>query len=119
VTRAAYAHDAVVVLDPGGDSRAAGGAITIALCGHWDHDPPCPLSPHHTDASPAGDGTVRLRVLFATDDEERVRWLIAQALSSGRLSGQDGRVTTWTVKSSGAGTVRDDEAYHAARLTAY
>lgn len=118
MTRAAYAHDAVVVLDPGGDSRALGGAITIALCGHWDHEPPCPLSPHHTDATPAGDGTVRLRVLFATDDEERVRSLIGQALSSGRLSGPDGRVTTWTVKSSGAGSVRDDEADHAARLTA-
>lgn len=118
MTRAAYAHDAVVVLDPGGDSRAPGGAITIALCGHWDHEPPCPLSPHHTDTSPAGDGTVRLRVLFATNDEERVRSLIGQALSSGRLTGPDGRVTTWTVKSRGAGSVRDDEADHAARLTA-
>jgi hypothetical protein len=57
-------------------------------------------------------------VLFATNDEERVRSLIGQALSSGRLTGPDGRVTTWTVKSSGAGSVRDDEADHAARLAA-
>jgi hypothetical protein len=76
------------------------------------------LSPHHTDASPAGGGTVRLRVLFATSDEERVRSLIGQALSSGRLTGPDGRVTTWTVKSSSAGSIREDEADHAARLTA-
>jgi hypothetical protein len=118
--RAAYAHDAVVILDPGGDSRAPGGAITVALCGHWDHEPPCPLAPHHTDATPTGDDTRRLRVLFAAEsaDEQRVRELINQALSSGRLTGPDGRVTRWMLKSSGAGNVRPDEADHAARLTA-
>jgi hypothetical protein len=118
MSRTAYAHDAVVILDPGGDSRAPGGAITVALCGHWDHEPPCPLAPHHTDAVPADDGTVRLRVLFATDDEERVRELIGEALSSGRLTGPDGRVTRWMLKSSAAGTIRPEEADHAARLVA-
>jgi len=120
MTRAAYAHDAVVILDSGGDSRAPGGAITVALCGHWDHQPPCPLAPHHTDATPAGDDTVRLRVLFAAEphDEPRVRALIGKALSSGRLTGPDGRVTRWMVKSSSAGSIRADEADHAARLPA-
>jgi hypothetical protein len=117
LSRAAYAHDAVVALDPGGDSRAPGGAITVALCGHWEHEPPCPVAPHHTDAVPDVDGTVRLRVLFATDDEARVRSLIGQALASGRLTGPDGRVTTWTLRSSAAGSVRPDEADHAAQLT--
>jgi len=118
MTRTSYAHDAVVILDVGGDSRAPGGAITVALCGHWDHEPPCPLAPHHTDATPAGDDTLRLRVLFAADpaDEERVRSLITQALSSGRLTGPDGRVTRWMLKSSSAGMVRPDEADHAAML---
>jgi hypothetical protein len=118
VSRTCYAHDAVVILDVGGDSRAPGGAITVALCGHWDHEPPCPLAPHHTDATPAGDDTLRLRVLFAADpaDEERVRSLITQALSSGRLTGPDGRVTRWMLKSSSAGMVRPDEADHAAML---
>jgi len=120
VTRTAYAHEAVVILDSGGDSRAPGGAITVALCGRWDHEPPCPLAPHHTDATLAGDDMVRLRVLFAAepDDEPRVRSLIAEALSSGRLIGPDGRVTRWIVESSGAGSVRPDEADHAARLVA-
>ena len=120
MSRAAYAHDAVVILDSGGDSRAPGGAITVALCGHWDHEPPCPLAPHHTDASPAGDDTFRVRVLFAADpaDEERVRSLITEALSSGRLTGPDGRVTRWMVQSSEAGNIRPDEADHAARLIA-
>ena len=120
MSRVAYAHDAVLILDPGGDSRAPGGAITVALCGHWDHEPPCPLAPHHTDASPGGDDTVRLRVLFAAEpaDEERVRTLIGEALSSGRLTGPDGRVTRWMVQSSAAGSVRPDEADHAAGLIA-
>ena len=120
MTRAAYAHDAVVILDADGDPRAPGGAITVALCGHWDHEPPCPLAPHHTDATPAGDDTLRLRVLFAAEpaDEERVRSLITEALSSGRLTGPDGRITRWMVQSSGASSVRPDEADHAARLVA-
>ena len=120
MSRAAYAHDADVMLDPGGDPRAPGGAITVALCGHWDHQPPCPLAPHHTDATPADDGTLRIRVLFAADpaDEDRVRELIGQALSSGRLTGPDGRVTRWMVKSNGAGSVRPDEVDHAAALVA-
>jgi hypothetical protein len=59
-------------------------------------------------------------VLFAadSDDEERVRSLITRALSSGRLTGPDGRVTRWMVQSSGPGSVRPDEADHAARLIA-
>ena len=119
MTRAAYAHDAVVTLDSGGDFRAPGGAITVALCGHWDHPPPCPLAPHHTDATPTDEDMVRLRVLFAAEpgDEPRVRALIEEALSSGRLTGPDGRVTRWLVKSSGAGDIRPDEADHAATLT--
>jgi hypothetical protein len=120
MSRAAYAHDAVVAIDSGGDPRAPGGAITVALCGHWDHEPPCPLAPHHTDATPGGDDTLRLRVLFAADpaDEELVRSLITEALSSGRLTGPDGRVTRWMVQSSAAGNIRPDEADHAARLVA-
>ena len=118
MTRTAYAHDAVVVLDPGGDSRAPGGAITVALCGHWDHEPPCPLAPHHTDATPADDDMLRLRVLFATEpeNERKVRELITQALSSGRGTGPDGRVTRWMVQTSSASDIGPDESDHAARL---
>lgn len=120
MTRAAYAHDAVVVMGRDADSRAPGGAVTVALCGGWDHDPPCPLAPHHTDATPGDAGTLHLRVLFATEPEHeaRVRSLIGQALSTGRLTGPDGRVSAWTVRSHGAGVVRAAEASHAARLAA-
>lgn len=119
--RSAFAHDAVLVLGPDGDPAAPGGAITVALCGHWEHEPPCPLAPHHTDAGRGADDTVRLRVLFAVEPEreDEVRSLIGQALASGQQAGPDGRVTTWTLRSSSAGSIRPDEEAHADRLVAY
>ena len=36
--RDTFAHDAVLALAPGADERAPGAAITVALCGHWDHE---------------------------------------------------------------------------------
>jgi hypothetical protein len=97
--RRAFTHDAVVTLGPGGDPAAPGAAITVALCGHWDHEPPCPLAPHHTDTERGADGTVRLRVSFDAepDREDEVRSLIGRALASGRQAGPDGSVTTWTL----------------------
>jgi hypothetical protein len=62
--RRPFAHEATLDLAPDGDERAPGGAITVALCGSWSHDPPCPLAPHHTSAERRG-GQVALRVLFA------------------------------------------------------
>jgi hypothetical protein len=108
LSRRAFAHDAVVALTDGGDPNAPGGAITVALCGHWEHEPPCPLAPHHTAATADGD-SVRLRILFAAKavDEQRVRALIEQALAS-----------AWPVHSSSPSPVRPDEADHAARLVA-
>ena len=62
-TREAYVYEAELELAPGVDSRAPGGAVTVALCGHWEHEGPCRW-PHSseidTDASPA-----RLRTVFA------------------------------------------------------
>ena len=119
MAREAYAHAAVVVIQPGGSPNAPGGAVTAALCGHWDHPPPCPLAPHHTTTSGSGE-TITLRVLFATEpaNEQRVRALIGDALSSGRMTGPDGRTTTWRLQSAAPATVRPDEAAHAARLMA-
>jgi hypothetical protein len=115
--RQAFAHDAVVVLEPGGDAQALGAAVTVALCGHWEHEPPCPLASHHTAAEPSG-AEVRLRVLFAGEPavEPEVRRRIQAALEGGRLEGPDGVTTRWALRSAAAGAVRDEEADHAARL---
>ena len=118
MVRHAYAHDAVVVMEPGGSSNAPGGAIATALCGSWDHPPPCPLAPHHVAHRLVGD-ELELRVLFATEaaDEPRVRRLIGEALGSGELTGPDGLVTAWRLKSTAASDIRSSEKGHAENLT--
>jgi hypothetical protein len=116
--RQAYAHDAVVSMDPHGDLRAPGAAITVALCGSLGHEPPCPLAAHHTWAE--RDGTdVRLRVLFAAEpnDSEGVRLNIDRALRGGSFAGPDGVVTAWRLLGSGPSDIAAEERDHAERLT--
>jgi hypothetical protein len=36
-----FVHEATVELADGADPRALGGAITVAQCGHWEHDGAC------------------------------------------------------------------------------
>lgn len=107
-------------MQPGSSPNAAGGAITKALCGGWDHPPPCPLAPHYTTNTSTGE-TVTLRVLFATEpaNEERVRSLIGEALATGQLTGPDGGVATWQLRSATPGDIRADEADLAADLIAH
>jgi len=104
--RQAYAHDAVLIMEPDADIRAAGAAITVALCGHWEHEPPCPLAPHHTAARREGD-RVRLRILFATEPARlpEVRTKIAGALRA------------WEVVEDEPGEITEAERDHAGRLT--
>ncbi|HET9517101.1 MAG TPA: hypothetical protein VFO77_05185 [Actinoplanes sp.] len=116
--RQAFAHEAVLVLEPDADIRAPGAAITVALCGHWDHQPPCPLAAHHTRTERVG-GLVQIRTLFAAepDTEDLVRQRINDALSGGQLLGPDAVVTHWRLRSSGPSEVTAEEADHAERLT--
>src|SRR4051812_921861 len=112
--RTAYAHDAVLTAEPGTDDGAPGAAITVALCGHWEHEPPCPLAAHHCAA--ARDGAqLRLRILFAAEaaDEPEVRRRIDGALAAGRRGD-----SAWTLLRSGPSKVRPEETAHAERLRA-
>jgi hypothetical protein len=117
VTRETYAHDAVLTLDPDGDENAPGGAITVALCGSWTHDPPCPLAPHHTRAHRSGH-EVTLRILFAAepDDEPRVRQLVQDVLSRGWGDTPEGGRTSWLLVEEGPSTLTYEEEAHAQRL---
>ncbi|MFB4316820.1 hypothetical protein [Actinomadura sp. 21ATH] len=114
--RRAFVHEAVVTM-AAGDVRAPGAAVTAALCGHWEHEPPCPLAPHHTAAHRSGD-EVRLRVLFATEPaaEAEVRRRIEAALSQATLTTPDGTVTRWRLRSAHPGAIEQDETGHAERL---
>jgi hypothetical protein len=92
-----YVHEATVHLADGADSRAVGGAITVALCGTWDHEPPCRW-PHHTDIAAAGDGhVVRTSFIVEPRDEAVVRERIVEALESGEQAGPDGHTSRWTL----------------------
>ena len=115
--RTAYVHDALLDPEPALDHRAPGGAVTMALCGSLDHEPPCPLAPHHTTVEVEGE-RLRVRVLFAVEpaDEPRVRALVEGALASGGWTYPDGVASTWTLVSSGPDVVADDEREHADRL---
>jgi len=112
-----FAHQGLVQMAPGTDTRAPGAAVTLALCGAFQHDPPCPLAAHHT-AAERDESQVRLRILFATDAalELEVRGRIDRALSAGELRGPDGTTTRWDLRSSGPSDVGADERSHADRL---
>lgn len=115
--RQAFAHEAELVMHPDADARAPGAAITVALCGYWDHEPPCPLAPHNTHAEVIG-GEVHLRTVFAAepDSQSAVRQRIGNAMSGGILQGPDGVTTHWQLRSSHPAEVSAAEADLAARL---
>jgi hypothetical protein len=115
--REGFAHEAVVLMAADGDARAPGAAITLALCGGLEHEPPCPLAPHHTAVERSSD-QLRLRVLFACEPiaESTVRSRIDAALRAAVLTGPDGVSTDWRFQSSEPSSVRADEAAHVERL---
>ena len=102
---------------PDADQGAPGAAITTVLCGHWEHEPPCPVASHHTRAERFGD-EVRLRILFATAPhlEQSVRHDIDRALARGELDRPDGSTTRWRLLRSRAGEPSAEEAAHLDRL---
>ena len=66
--RQAFAHEAELLMRPEAGVRAPGAAITVALWGRWDHDPPCPLAPHHSQAERSGS-EVRVRTVCAVEPD--------------------------------------------------
>ncbi len=117
--RQAFVHTAEVVLD--GDEGALGGAVTVELCGHWEHPPPCRV-PHRTDVSPGPDA-VGVRVLFACEpaQEGDVRRAVERALRAGLVpvpTPEEARGTRWRLLRSGPGEVLDDDSAVAAHFVA-
>jgi hypothetical protein len=114
--REAFAHEAVLAMGPDADIRAPGAAITVELCGQFEHEPPCPLAAHHTHAERDGED-VRIRTLFATesDQETTVRDRIHATLSAGQLDAPSG-ITRWQLRSGGPCAVTSEERAHAERL---
>jgi hypothetical protein len=70
----AFGLTAMLTLGVGVDTRAPGGAVTVSLCGHWDHDGRCRW-PHYSEIDAAAE-PARLRTLVVApvvDQEEVVR----------------------------------------------
>lgn len=113
---ASYVHQAILVMGPEADLDAPGAAITLKLCGSWDHSPPCRV-PHHVHAEGTG-ATVSLRVLFVAEpeNEQDVRRRIDQALSAGRVTDRAGASTHWQFGSSAAAELSPFETARARRL---
>lgn len=116
--RTTYVHEARLALDEGGDDRAPGGAVTLELCGSWDHPGPCPVAPHHTSVRTDADEVV-VRVLFACRavDEDEVRARVIEGLRRGDLVGPDGVRTRWSVLAHHADAVRPEEETQSASLS--
>jgi len=111
--RSAFAHSATVIVAPDADARALGGAVTVALCGHWEHEPPCRW-PHHTSTAPiALDGALLVRTVFACApaDEAQVRGLISAALATPT------EPAAWRLVSQHADVVAENERELADRLS--
>jgi hypothetical protein len=100
----AWVHEAVVELLENADPRAVGAAVTVALCGHWEHEGPCRW-PHNNELVEGG----LFRTLFVceADEEPEVRTLIQGAL---------GGASEWRVVTERARPVAAGERALAERL---
>lgn len=103
----AYVIEADLVLADGLDPAAVGAAVTVELCGHWEHDGACRW-PHNT-AIDAAREPARVRTLFVadTDEAQPVRERIEATLRG---------ATAWRVVSIRSRAVADDERALAERL---
>jgi hypothetical protein len=116
VTRETFVHEATVELTPGSDAGALGAAVTVELCGHWEHEPPCRW-PHNTAVELAAESRTAVRTVFvaAAEDEVEVRSRVERGLRRGELAAREGRAT-WRTVVSGARAATHDEAMLGARL---
>jgi len=105
--RSTYVFRAELRLDDATDPRAPGGAVTTALCGHWEHEGACRW-PHNNAIDPAS-APAHFRTVFVADDAdaEAVHAQIDSALRS---------ATGWSVISAGAGTPHGAELSLGSRL---
>ena len=116
MARETFVHEATV--EPASDANldAIGAAITAELCGHWEHEPPCPW-PHNNAVERPEPGGAVVRTVFIAEpgDEVEVRTRIDRALARGELTADEGSAT-WHVVRSGPRDARPDEGLLGDRL---
>jgi hypothetical protein len=116
--RSAFVHEETIELLPGADAAAPRAAVTVELCGHWEHDGVCRW-PHHTVVDNRVGQSIQVRTVFACPAAEvdGVRQRITAALDSGRLAAGS-RESRWTTTRQGAATIEPSEQTLAAQLVA-
>jgi hypothetical protein len=102
----AYVHEAELRLGEDTDPAAVGAAVTLALCGHGEHEPPCRW-PHNNALG--GARTFRTLFIAPEDEEQHVRERITAALVA-----EQG----WQVVHAGPRDVAPSEQDLAERLSA-
>jgi hypothetical protein len=114
--RRGFAHGALIELAADADQQAPGAAVTVALCGHWEHAGTCRW-PHRTSVVTRSGPSLRVRVVFAAapDEEIAVRRLISDALDQGRLDTEP-QSSRWTVTAQGPAGLSAAEARLADRI---
>lgn len=103
----AYALEADIELNEGCDPRAVGAAVTVELCGHWEHEGPCTW-PHNSEIA-ADRKPALFRTIYVADEDEEpeVRGRIESSLHAG---------SGWTVMRVGSRPIAHDERDLADRL---
>ncbi len=114
-----FVHEATLELAPGADERAGGAAVTVALCGDWEHEGPCRW-PHHTSIGHRSGPTIGIRTVFVCEmgEESEVRDRIRRALATGELAAPDESAvpSRWRLLGERPGDLRPDETELARRL---
>ena len=106
---AAHVVEAALVLDQGCDPRAVGAAVTVELCGHWEHEGACRWP--HNNAIDAGRDPAVFRTLFVADEPE-------EATVRERIEASLRRADAWRVISVRARPLAGPERGLAGRLLA-
>jgi hypothetical protein len=105
----AYVVEAGIGLGESADPAAVGAAVTVELCGRWDHDGPCRW-PHNSEIDAERDPALFRTVYVASEPEEpAVRERIEASLRGGE---------GWSVVSFRARPVADSERSLADSLVA-
>jgi hypothetical protein len=103
----AYVLEAELELAEGVDPRAAGAAVTVELCGHWEHEGACRW-PHNSEID-AQVAPALFRTIYVADEDEEpeIRGRIERSLRDG---------SEWRVADVRRRPVAEDERELAARL---
>jgi hypothetical protein len=93
-----HAHEAVLELETDDAAVAPGAAVTVELCGHWQHEGACRW-PHRTLVASRVGRVLGVRVLYAApaSELEDVRSRVVAGRHRGDLTGPDGAVHRWRI----------------------